>query len=258
MSRGLLVLVVLAALLPILYLGLAPIRQPSGYHDLADQRSILGIGHFWNVVSNAPFLVIGLMGLALLRRKSEEAGAAWATLFAGTALVAFGSGWYHTHPNDATLIFDRIPIGVAFMGFFTALLVEHLDGAARRTAHRLLVPLVLFSAAAVAWWYASGDLSLWVWVQAAPMLAAVLFLALVRGRYTHRRYLAYAFACYAAAKLFELADRPLMQWSGGLMSGHALKHLAAAAGVWCLYVMLRERRRLISSESRSSAILSTE
>ena len=257
MSRERLVLVALGALLPVLVFGFAPIQQPSGYHDLADQRSILGIAHFWNVTSNAPFLVIGLMGLALLRRKREEAGAAWATLFAGIALVAFGSGWYHSNPNDAALIWDRLPIGVAFMGFFTAILVEHLDGPARRTAHRLLLPLVLFSAAAVGWWYASGDLSLWVWVQAAPMLAAVLFLALVPGRYTHRRYLAYAFACYAAAKLFELADGRFMQWTGGLMSGHVLKHLAAAAGAWCIYVMLRERSYL-SSERPTSAILSKE
>jgi hypothetical protein len=25
------------------------------------------------------------------------------------------------------------------------------------------------------------------------------------------------------------------------MSGHAMKHFAAAGGVWCFYVMLRER-----------------
>jgi len=78
------------------------------------------------------------------------------------------------------------------------------------------------------------------------MLAVVLVLALLPGRYTHRRYLAYALACYAAAKLFELADLQLMQWSSGLMSGHALKHFAAAAGVCCFYVMLRERNALAS------------
>ena len=73
------------------------------------------------------------------------------------------------------------------------------------------------------------------------MLAVVLVLALLPGRYTHRRYLAYALAWYAVAKLLELGDLQLMQWSGGLMSGHALKHVAAAAGAWCFYVMLRER-----------------
>jgi hypothetical protein len=31
-----------------------PVAQPLSYHDFADQRSILGIRHFWNVVSNPP------------------------------------------------------------------------------------------------------------------------------------------------------------------------------------------------------------
>jgi hypothetical protein len=241
MRRETLVLLLVAGLLPLLFFGAAPIPQPAGYHDLADQRPILGIGHFWNVVSNLPFLIFGLMGLQLLRRRQEEAGAAWAALFAGSVLVAFGSAWYHANPNDTTLIWDRLPIGIAFMGFFTALLIEHLDGSARRIARGLLGPLVVISAAAIWWWHASGDLSLWVWVQAAPMLALVLFLVWLPGRYSHRRYLAYALACYAAAKLFELADLELMQWTAGAMSGHTLKHFAAAAGVWCFYVMLRDR-----------------
>lgn len=241
MRREWLVLFVLAALAPLLFFGAAPIPQAAAYHDLADQRALLGIGHFWNVVSNLPFLVVGLMGLDLLRRKPEEAAAGWAALFGGNVLVAFGSAWYHRNPNDATLVWDRLPIGIAFMGFFTALLVEHLEGTAREVAKWLLAPLIVLSAVAIWWWHSSGDLSLWVWVQAAPMLAVVLVLALLPGRYTHRRYLAYALAWYAVAKLLELGDLQLMQWSGGLMSGHALKHVAAAAGAWCFYVMLRER-----------------
>lgn len=246
--RALGVLLVLAGLLPLLYFGFAPIAQVAGYHDLADQRSILGIDHFWNVVSNLPFAVIGVMGLHLLQRRREEAATAWATLFAGSFLVALGSTWYHLDPSDATLVWDRVPIGIAFMGFFSALLVEHLDGAARRLSRTLLWPLVVFSAFAIAWWYRTGDLSLWVWVQAAPMLGVVLALALLPGRYTHRRYLAYALAFYAASKLFELGDAQLMQWTGGLMSGHAIKHFAAAAGVWCFYVMLRSRSAINSSQ----------
>lgn len=242
--REWLIAAVLGALLPILVFALGPIAQPASYHDLADQRPILGISHFWNVASNLPFLVIGAMGLRLLWRQREEASSAWKTVFAGTALVALGSGWYHSDPNDLTLVWDRLPIGMAFMGFFTALLIEHSSGATKRAAQRLLAPSVVFSAAAIWWWYETGDLSVWVWVQAAPMLAVVLVLALLPARYTHRRYLAYALTWYAVAKLFEVADLELMQWTGGLMSGHAMKHLAAAAGVWCFYVMLRERSAL--------------
>ena len=134
LRRDVLVLVVLAGLAPLLFFGAAPILQPAAYHELADQRALLGIGHFRNVVSNLPFLVVGLMGLDLLRRKPEEAAAGWAALFGGNVLVAFGSAWYHNNPNDATLIWDRLPIGIAFMGFFTALLVEHLEGAVRQVA----------------------------------------------------------------------------------------------------------------------------
>jgi hypothetical protein len=212
----------------------APITQFPDYHDLADQRPILGVPHFWNVASNLPFLVVGAMGLGLLRRR--PASPAWAAVFAGTALVSFGSSYYHLAPSDATLVWDRLPIGVAFMGFFAALIEEH----SRAHGSRLLLPLILFSTGAVYWWRFTGDLSLWVWVQLAPMLGIVLVLFLP-GRYSHRRYLVYALVCYALAKVFELGDRQLMEWSGGMLSGHSLKHLSAAAGVLFLYLMLRKR-----------------
>jgi hypothetical protein len=214
----------------------APIAQFSDYHELADQRPLLGVPHFWNVASNLPFLVVGAMGLDLLRRRPARASPAWAAVFAGTALVFFGSSWYHLAPSDATLVWDRLPIGLAFMGFFAALIEEH----SRFRSEPMLVLLILLSIGAVLWWYFTGDLSLWVWVQLAPMLAIVPVMFLP-GRYSHRRYLIYALVCYALAKAFELGDRQVMDWSGGLLGGHALKHLLAAAGVLCFYVMLRKR-----------------
>lgn len=223
-------------------LARAPIPQFAQYHALADTRTLLGIPNFWNVASNLPFLIIGLMGLNLLRRRPAGASPAWATLFAGTALVFFGSSYYHLDPDDASLVWDRLPIGIAFMGFFVATLGEHSTQRGQRLARRMLLPLVLFSVAAVYWWRFTGDLSLWVWIQLAPMLAAVLAVSFLRGQYTHRRYVVYALGCYAAAKGFELADHQFMEWSAGALSGHSLKHLAASAGVACLYAMLKRRR----------------
>ncbi|HEX2197675.1 MAG TPA: ceramidase domain-containing protein, partial [Burkholderiales bacterium] len=207
-----------------------------GYHHLADQRTLLGIPHFWNVASNLPFLIIGALGLALLRRRPAGASLAWAVTFGGTALVCFGSAYYHLDPSDATLVWDRLPIGVAFMGLFAALIGEH----SRIDGNRLLLPLIVLSSGAVYWWRFTGDLSLWVWVQLAPMLATILVLFLP-GRYSHRRYLAYALGWYVLAKALELRDAQVMAWTGGALSGHSLKHLAAAAGVLCLYAMLRMR-----------------
>ena len=65
----------------------APIAQFPGYHDLADQRPLLGIPHFWNIASNLPFLLVGAAGLALLRRR--PAGASPDALSAATACRGF-------------------------------------------------------------------------------------------------------------------------------------------------------------------------
>lgn len=241
LNRRATVIAVLLAALLVLLLAFGPIQQFPDYHELADQRPLLGIPHFWNVVSNLPFLAIGLMGLHLLRRRRVEAALPWAAVFGGTALVALGSGYYHLAPSDATLVWDRIPIGIAFMGFLAALFAEHTGPEGKRLADFLLLPLILFSIGTVYWWHITGDLAPWVWVQLAPMLAAALALMFLPARYTHRRYLAYALAFYIAAKLLELGDREVLDWTMGVMSGHALKHFAAAAGVCCFYVMLRDR-----------------
>jgi len=42
---------------------LPPIAQDPSYHQFADQRTLLGIPNFWNVVSNLPFVLVGTMGL---------------------------------------------------------------------------------------------------------------------------------------------------------------------------------------------------
>jgi hypothetical protein len=218
----------------------APVAQPASYNHFADVRAFLGIAHFWNQVSNVPFLVIGVRGLELLRRHPELPceRTAWTVLFAGTAAVAFGSAYYHANPNDATLVWDRLPIGIAFMGFFSALVAENVGETVGR---RLLWPSVAFAIGTVYWWRYTGDLAPWVFVQAAPMLAIVLALVLFRGRYPERRYLVYALGWYVFAKVVELGDTQVDWLTGGLISGHPLKHLAAAAGVWGFYVMLRRR-----------------
>jgi hypothetical protein len=52
----------MAASLAILPL-LPPIPQDPSYHQFADQRTLLGIPNFWNVVSNLPFVLVGAIGL---------------------------------------------------------------------------------------------------------------------------------------------------------------------------------------------------
>ena len=44
-----------------------PLLQDQSYHEFADQRALFGIPNFWNVISNLPFIAIGVAGLLRLR-----------------------------------------------------------------------------------------------------------------------------------------------------------------------------------------------
>jgi hypothetical protein len=115
------------------------IPQNEAYHNFADKRPLLGVANCFNVVSNAPFLVIGLAGMGFLvldTRANEtlfiDAREPWPyfAFFVGVALTAFGSPWYHHHPNDHTLVFDRIPMAIAFMSLVAAVVAERISGRA--------------------------------------------------------------------------------------------------------------------------------
>ena len=53
-------LLVLLALIAIGYMG--EIKQDLTYHKLVDNRIILGIPNFWNVISSLSFLLVGFLG----------------------------------------------------------------------------------------------------------------------------------------------------------------------------------------------------
>ena len=72
-----------------------PIPQSQIYHGFADQRTMFGIPNFWNVVSNLPFILVGVMGLYRVRGNLSAS-----TFFLGVLLTGFGSSYYHWRPDD--------------------------------------------------------------------------------------------------------------------------------------------------------------
>ncbi len=218
---------------------LCPVPQDPRYHALADTRSFFGLPHAVNVLSNLPFLAAGIAGLALcLGPRKNGAWRAWTAFFAGVALVCFGSGYYHVAPANATLVWDRLPMTVAFMGLFVALVSEHAPPSWER---RLLLPALAVGLASVVWWHYTDDLRLYIAVQAVPLLAVPLVLLLFPPRHGRRAYLLYGLCFYALAKVAELYDREIYIVTAQFLSGHSLKHLLAAAAAYCVYGMLRRR-----------------
>ena len=222
-------------------LVLSPIPQDLEYHAFADTRRCGGIPNCFDVVSNLPFLFIGVWGLwCCLRGDIGVARTAWIVLFAGVGIVSVGSAYYHWSPDNDSLVWDRLPMAAAFMGLFIALLGEYVH---RKATSRLLFPAVLLGIASVLYWHWSDDLRLYAWVQFMPLITLPVILALFRSGYTDQWLLAAALGWYALAKLAEFYDAAVFQGLHGLLGGHTLKHLLIAVSCYSLLLMLRKRTR---------------
>jgi hypothetical protein len=225
-----------------------PIPQWPDYHAFADGRTALGVPNGANVLSNLPFLVAGAWALWRLRRAPGASPSllAWRTFAAALVVTAIGSSAYHWAPSNASLVGDRLPIAWACAAFSIAFLGERV--AVHWSRGRMLTAALLLATLSVSFWWLTeragqGDLRLYLFVQLLPMILVTLGLGLGLAPTTPTATPVHAWWAvllwYAAGKVFELADRPLFDALGGL-SGHTLKHLAAAAGAaWLLHGVVR-------------------
>jgi hypothetical protein len=226
------------------------IPQLPGYHGFADQRTIWGIPHFGDVVSNAGFLLVGILGLKAVSGTPFDHPLdrlPYVVFFAGAIAVSLGSAYYHLAPGNFRLMWDRIPMTVAFAALAAAFTADRID---RRAGVVWLLPiLALLGIGSVLYWYATqlqgnGDLRPYGFIQFGPMILLPLMCWLFpRRRYTHGRTLVWILALYGAAKTLETFDGPVADLISGLVSGHSLKHLAAAGAVYMVVPMLKGSRR---------------
>lgn len=216
-----------------------PIAQLAHYHEFADQRDWL-LPHAADVFSNLGFAIAGSAGLAPLLRNRTRFGPSWgACVIFMLALLAtaFGSSWYHLAPDDARLVWDRLPIALACAALMAAVCQETTG------APQWVLPVWIASAvASVTWWNATCDLRPYLLLQALAMIAAPLLQWAYRSPSADRRALGWALAGYGVAKLCELADHPIFV-ALGVLSGHTLKHLFATAAAAVLVARIRARCR---------------
>lgn len=245
MRFALLALPVAALLIVVVLVG--PIAQDPTYHRFADTRSLLSVPNFWNVASNLPFLVVGLWGARFIGLHGHhvigELRPAWMIFFVGVGLTAFGSGYYHWSPDNHSLAWDRLTMTVGFMSLFAAVLGEYISAP---LAHKLLRPLLIMGAASVVYWLhtealGAGDLRPYALVQFLPMVLIPLIALLFRDRSDLGPYLGWMIACYALAKMAEHYDAQILS-ATGLLSGHSIKHVAAALGAAGLLAGLTRRQ----------------
>lgn len=214
-----------------------PIAQDQAYHRFADGRELLGVSNAWNVLSNLPFLLFGAWGMmALFRYRALGAPlrAAFWIFFAGAALVSLGSAYYHFAPSDATLMWDRLPMTLAFMAFFAAVVSRHIASTFARYG---LAPLLIVGLCSVLWWTFDGDLRPYLLVQFLPILLIPTILLLFPVRRPGAKCIWWVLAAYVSAKILEVFDAQIFEATG--VGGHALKHVAASVGVYFVLRALR-------------------
>jgi hypothetical protein len=225
----------LAAVSMLALLFVPPIPQPQAYHQFADQRTLFGIPNFWNVISNLPFVLVGALGLKFLRR-DLSAG----VFFLGVFLTGFSSSYYHWQPNDAGLFWDRLPMTFAFMAILANVIEERIDA---RVGRALLWPLVALGVVSLLVWLKFDDLRLYGWVQFFPCVALPLIFVLLPPKYTGTAYWFVGAGFYVLAKLLEHFDAAIYS-ALQVMSGHALKHVAAACACAAILLAFETRRPL--------------
>jgi len=217
-----------AAMLLIAALAVAgPIAQPDHYHHFADQRILFGIPNALDVLSNLGFLLAAVFGALAWQRVPGRPSVERAVFLGAIGLTALGSTWYHLAPDDARLVWDRLPIAIACGALLAAALRQAY-------ASRAALPLLVAGAvASVFWWRATGDLRPYLLLQLAPLILIPLLQWQSGAPIAQRKAFGLAIALYVLAKAAEVADLHVFDMFG-LVSGHSLKHLFASAAALIL------------------------
>ena len=81
-----------------------------------------------------------------------EPSDAWPYLvfFIGVALVSAGSAYYHWAPSNNRLLWDRLPMSIAFMAFCSAIIADRIDAKAGNVW--LLPVLIGLGVVSLAYW----------------------------------------------------------------------------------------------------------
>ena len=224
-AEWLVVVALIATAVSMIVLG--PIERGETFHHYADQRRWLGIPHAGDVLSNLAFVIVAL-------RYFRQIPA----LAAAVAAIGVGSAIYHWAPSDTTLVVDWAPIGITLMLVLATVIGDRIGS---RSAQIALAAGPLGAVIAVGYWLITGgtgdgdgnrgDMAPYVAIQMLGVALPPLLALAAPGRIAARWLLA-AVACFIAARVLGANDAALLDAIG--ISGHSLKHLAAATAAACV------------------------
>ncbi|KAL7539543.1 hypothetical protein ACHAXR_009378 [Thalassiosira sp. AJA248-18] len=253
-------LLMIVALISAFFLFVEPIPQPQSYHNFADKRkrfflcschaategfflppgtkkrSGFIIPNVGDVVSNIIILAGGVSGLVLLHlhksfgvelepSRQWQLGVCLPIFFSSTVAISAGSTYYHWSPNDKSLVWDRLPMTLAFVSIFCYMLEEYMPSTG--VGQSLMPPLLILGIFSVLYWRVTDDLRLYALVQFLPLILIAAFVVCLQPRHGGAIQQAVAVVCYAVAKFCEERDYEIFILTNNRISGHSLKHVIA-------------------------------
>ncbi|HML32117.1 ceramidase domain-containing protein [Sporomusa sphaeroides] len=236
-------------------LNMEPIPQDTNYHLFADTGNQFGVANVNDVISNAGFIVAGMIGLRRIRHWTwSSENNLWRFFFFSIILVGIGSAYYHLQPSNATLVWDRLPMALGFASMTACICGERLG---TKIGQSLFLPLTVGGVFSVIYWWTTeqagvGDLRFYILVQYLSILLILIVLLLYPKPWRQNKFYWLLLSSYIVAKIFELNDAEVFILTHQIISGHTLKHLMAAAGI----VLFRPTARAATDSNHNRTIIS--
>ncbi len=232
------------------------VDQPDHYHAFADQRRLLGVPNWMDVLSNLAFAGFGMVGLRRVRqippdRLSRVQHNLAQLFFFGLVATALLSGWYHLQPDNEGLALDRYGMTIAFAGLLGLTTSTRVS---ERAGQWLALAVLVCGAWSIQTWSALGNVLPWAILQYGGM-ALILGLASMPPRMgaLSVSWLT-VLLIYTLAKLLEHADQSVFEFTHGLVSGHTLKHLVASCAALPVLAAIRRANRLQESSACDATV----
>ena len=233
---------VLLALAVLALLMHGPIPQLDHYHDFADQTPWLGIPHAMDVLSNVGFVIVGWWGVSIMLRQRQAAiilpsYLPYLVFVVCIALTSLCSSFYHLAPDNARLLWDRIPIALACAAIVVAVRADLLS---RHQTGLELAVMLGFALGSVIWWQQTGDLRPYLLLQVMALLLIPVYQWVYGAPLWDKLAFGAASLLYVLAKFAELQDGTVLLYTH-CISGHSVKHLLAALAAAAIVARLRHR-----------------
>jgi hypothetical protein len=237
-------LLIIVIILSLFGWGYIPLRDAPSLFDYADKRSFFHIPFSLDVLSNIPFLIVGLYGFKKVYNNKNELFYFGLFLSLSSTLTAFSSAYFHWNPTPDTLIFDRLTMTFGFSSIISVIIADRINLKLGHYLLALLIPIGLFTVLGYHWDILS--LRPYILLQYGGIVYCLIACFLLKANLLNNKIFLAGVGLYIVAKVFEHFDHQIFKITG-IISGHSLKHLVAAGAIYTFLTIYKDHMKSTTS-----------